>query len=907
MIPVSLQIRNFLSYGPETQTIDFSPYPLICLSGKNGHGKSAILDALTWALWGEARKTSGTIKADEHLLYAGQHTMLVSLQCSIQGNLYVIRREYTKPPTGKPNTSLTIGLVDPVRQATQPIGGNTIRSNQEAINGIVRLDFETFCSSALIRQGQSNEFSTKTPRERKDILASILRLDRYDEIRTRALEHARTCSCERTRVKTVLDRLHQEIAEARTAHGLYTTLQQQYAELAEYERSLLAREHANSLLEQSIMEQQRTYDAMKHQYATLKEAKKTHEEQFRSLVSSWRQTHRAVFLGPSPEQLEQQRATLNSELTTEQKNYALYIETKEQHMLQQHYAMTLRNEYSQHIAEYREQQQKLLDSYLGNQIRVASLLAAAQQERARCAVQAQEALARHKSIQESLCTACNEGEWELFQRTFDKRKRFYQDCLLLVEKNSAERTTLAQRAKLASSLEASCCPLCEQTLSGDAQEAIHKRIAADLSRLDHRQARLAKLLQNLKTVLQQQDKKHKVLMQEQATLKTLRAEQESLAHLHEQACKRLQEIDAQLQSLHTEQVTLETVIAAAKLSTDQHITGQEELYRNDSRVMACGAQCALLEKTLATIVFNPTRQRTLLADLRDLEAKLVIARSCETEKALQKNRAHETDRLRYLLKDANHAMTILAAELMPLYEKLSQQEAAFTEEKRTILNLRQRFENSKSKLLEQKGALEQQLSRSKALEEEYRREQESLHKLAIAIDDYQIVAAATGKDGIQALLMHELLPEIEYEANTILGRLTDNQAHIHLASLRDLKSGDVRETLDIIIADEKGVRPYELFSGGEAFRIDFALRIALSKILARRAGTALQTIIIDEGFGSQDEEGLLLVLGALRTIQHDFAKIIVVSHLPMVKDHLPVHMHVEKLPTGSVVQVIEQF
>ena len=51
------------------------------------------------------------------------------------------------------------------------------------------------------------------------------------------------------------------------------------------------------------------------------------------------------------------------------------------------------------------------------------------------------------------------------------------------------------------------------------------------------------------------------------------------------------------------------------------------------------------------------------------------------------------------------------------------------------------------------------------------------------------------------------------------------------------------------------------FSGGEAFRVDFALRIAISSLLARRAGTSLQTLIVDEGFGSQDAEGLQLIMG----------------------------------------------
>ncbi len=46
-----------------------------------------------------------------------------------------------------------------------------------------------------------------------------------------------------------------------------------------------------------------------------------------------------------------------------------------------------------------------------------------------------------------------------------------------------------------------------------------------------------------------------------------------------------------------------------------------------------------------------------------------------------------------------------------------------------------------------------------------------------------------------------------------------------------------------------------MFSGGEAFRVNFAIRLALSEVLAQRAGARLQTLVIDEGFGSQDALG----------------------------------------------------
>jgi len=174
------------------------------------------------------------------------------------------------------------------------------------------------------------------------------------------------------------------------------------------------------------------------------------------------------------------------------------------------------------------------------------------------------------------------------------------------------------------------------------------------------------------------------------------------------------------------------------------------------------------------------------------------------------------------------------------------------------------------------------------------------------IEDYQHIARAFGKDGIQGLLIEHIMPELESEANDILSRLTNNQAHLKLESQRELKSGSLKETLEIKISDAMGIRPYELFSGGEAFRIDFALRLAISKLLARRAGTSLQTLIIDEGFGSQDEEGLTHIMEALYTIQNEFAKIIIVSHLPTMKDQFPVHFAVHKGPKGSSVQVIEQ-
>jgi exonuclease SbcC len=121
---------------------------------------------------------------------------------------------------------------------------------------------------------------------------------------------------------------------------------------------------------------------------------------------------------------------------------------------------------------------------------------------------------------------------------------------------------------------------------------------------------------------------------------------------------------------------------------------------------------------------------------------------------------------------------------------------------------------------------------------------------------------------------------------------------------RAAKTSDaVIETLDIRIADELGTRSYELFSGGEAFKVNFAMRIALSKLLARRAGAQLQTLVIDEGFGTQDAQGRQLLVEAISSIQGDFERVLVVTHVEELKDLFPARIDVVKTADGSRVSV----
>ena len=205
------------------------------------------------------------------------------------------------------------------------------------------------------------------------------------------------------------------------------------------------------------------------------------------------------------------------------------------------------------------------------------------------------------------------------------------------------------------------------------------------------------------------------------------------------------------------------------------------------------------------------------------------------------------------------------------------------------------------------GAAQQEVAvldvlRSRKAEFENQRE-----GLAEQVSKFQALERAFGKDGVPAMLIEQALPQIESKANQILERLSAGSMNIRFVTQRpfkDSKRDDLRETLEIQISDGAGVRDYEMFSGGEAFRINFAIRLALYEVLAQRAGARLQTLVVDEGFGSQDEAGRQRLVEVISLVRQDFAKILVITHIDSLKEAFPNRIEVEKGPRGSMLRVV---
>jgi len=170
VLPLTLKLRNFLSYRDNAPTLHLEDVHVACLCGANGHGKSALLDAMTWALWGNAR---GLRQHHEPLLHQGQQEMSVELEFEARGQRYrVVRRYAHGPRQGASSLELSVAAGD----GYQPITANTMAATQTLLQQLISMDYDTFVNSAFLVQGRADLFTMAKPSERKEVLAKVLGL-----------------------------------------------------------------------------------------------------------------------------------------------------------------------------------------------------------------------------------------------------------------------------------------------------------------------------------------------------------------------------------------------------------------------------------------------------------------------------------------------------------------------------------------------------------------------------------------------------------------------------------------------------------------------------------------------------------------------------------------------------------
>jgi len=194
----------------------------------------------------------------------------------------------------------------------------------------------------------------------------------------------------------------------------------------------------------------------------------------------------------------------------------------------------------------------------------------------------------------------------------------------------------------------------------------------------------------------------------------------------------------------------------------------------------------------------------------------------------------------------------------------------------------------------------------KKVEEEKSKLNKKLIEMTKMDDDERILDVCVdmfGKEGIQSLIIRSVVPQIEDISNEILRKMSGGTMQLKFRTVKTTRKGEEKNTLDIEVYDKEMRRRYVLFSGGEQFRINLAIRIGISLFLASLSGMPLEMLIIDEGFGSQDESGKANVLEELNAIKTEFKKILIITHVSEIKESFPYELRVTKDEQGSHIYV----
>ena len=843
MIPYKLRLENFLSYRDNPDPLDFSGMHLVCLVGRNGHGKSALLDAITWALWGKARATS-----DDDLMHAGSSEMQVEYEFGLAGQRYnVIRKRYHRGKTRK--SELEIAVWDEKTGGWAPLTEPSIRATQARINDILRMDYDTFVHSAFLKQGEADAFTGKSPGQRKDILAAILNLSQYDAYAERAKTLAKASEGEAAVLEGALRDIETELARRPAYEEALRS-----ATLAEGRAQLARSEAERALSEAKLAVQALTgkQEAYRDLEKRLQRSQRDHQETGQQLQVVQAQLQKIEALLAERPAIETGYKVLLAARAEEQRwNERLQarqpLERERQRL--ERLLLEARAEVERDLALARR---TLTDV----RKRAEALVGLATKEAETGAVIAELETLREESRARRDRLAALRAE--------------RQGLALEQEKLKLEGEKIRERQEVLMAGETTDCPVCKKPLGEDGRRHLEDEYAQQLAAMREQ--------------FRQLQAREKALVQEESTLATkLRSDDHRLKRLSALQ-KQLAEIRAALEQAR------EAEAAFPQLS--ENVAALEQRLAGDF-APEISRQLATIEQEMAALAYDATahqRARATLSDLAGVERKMA---ALEGALAQEPGLRGQVAQLQARWQREEEGMAADQQQLQVLESAL----ASLPQAQRQLRHLTQAAERARGDwegARDQLVRAEQQLHALETLETTREERSQKLAAIKDQAARYRHLQQAFGPKGIQAMIIEAALPELETEANRLLSRLSDGRMSVRLETQRELKSGGTRETLDIIISDELGSRPYELYSGGEAFRADLALRIALSRLLARRAGAALQTLFIDEGFGTQDAHGRENLVEAIHLVKDEFALVLVITHIDELKELFPVRIQVVK-------------
>jgi DNA repair protein SbcC/Rad50 len=1011
MIPLHLSLKNFLSYTEAS--LDFSGLHTACICGSNGAGKSSLLEGITWAIWGKCRAVS-----EDDAISTGAMDARVDFTFQMHSETYRIIRSRQRDGSGNLEFQIeTSG--DGFRTLTQ----RGIHSTQVLIDQYLKIDYDTFVNSAYLRQGKADEFMLKKPADRKQILADLLKLDRYEQLADRAKESAKQYKLQaevltdslagdrvqlttmeeitqqRDELKIEIDGLQQvQVAEEKELEGFKVVLRQRetwqqqlnWEQKRDQELTQAAAQIQSDLLvattdKNRLDELLNRADQISLDYQAYLDLQQQLELlERKSDADRQAQANRQKL----QQQLDRQTQELQLSLGKSQAELALTIK-QDRELVE---ILATAGDVGKGITQLQVCRQRLAEldrlqvQVLPLQQEQLELTSKIDRETAKVQAKLNELVLREQQViaktnqQPQLVDRLKELDLKIIDLD---RKKVYQKRIEEkgLEKNghlqrldADTRSYQRQLIELDRKLELlevpdASCPLCDRPLD----ETHWQQILSD--------AKTER--ENIEQQISATQEEHSRYTQERQSLRTeykqLEAELVESKSLPEQRGKLQAQLDAiaelhlNLQEIATEKDKIELAIESKSYASELQLQLSQLLiqiatieYSDQSHALARGdvdklrwaeikqekikdaqrKQTQLIEqKSQLTAKIAATEQainqlqvdsdlRIEIIELDKQIAKLGYDRT-EHDRVSTTLRQSQSIQLQYQevqqakqtqpqllakieLLEANNRQNLIDRGQSQLeidrisleFEKIPDNDDKIESIELQLSERRQQLDLNLASL----GSLSQQLTQLSKIQTQLQSQEELLNTYKHQQKIYDELGKAFGKNGIQALVIENILPQLEAESNQILSKLSNNQFHVQFITQKatkasrtkkaNIKNAKFIDTLDIVIGDANGTRSYETYSGGESFRINFSIRLALAKLLSQRAGTPLQMLIVDEGFGTQDREGCDRLIAAINAISADFACILAVTHMPQFREAFQTRIEVHKTKNGSQLQVI---
>lgn len=785
MRPVRVEVEGFSAYR-EPVEVDFEGVDFFSLAGPTGSGKSSLIDAMIFALYGRVPRLGGNAVAPA--ISAGADRARVRLDFEVGGKVYTAARLASRTPSGGAS----------VKEARLQDGDQVLADGADnvttAIESLLRLRFDDFTRTVVLPQGDFARFLTATKAERQGLLRNLLGLDVYTLMRELA----------RTRGAVAADRAESAVRALETL------------DVPDEETAAAAIERRDELeaLASSITEDEKKL-AARDQEVT---AAQSEAEKITAAID------RLESIAP-PDRLEE----LDSLIVAARAGLDDAEEAVET-------ARTAAQELETSIEEMPSIE--ALGSWARTRERLSEL-----DERLE-----KESLAEARQTLEAEVAVLAEAKAEL---------EMARDRLVSARQEHAAH-------ELAGALVAGePCPVCDQVVESppktgevpaliDLEREVDRRSEALSSRQEEVDGARSKVT-TLESARAELERQREALL---ADLADVPGPEES-ARLSDER----ERLGGELK------VAREDLVAREKLAKEARIR-LEDLAETSRRI---GRK--LTEAQLAVAELDPP-----LSESDDLivQWKELLAWRSDLLEELRPRLESAFGAIRKAETAAATARKQLVAALekhdIPLLEPFAVQVATALQMARNTVEIHEKAAADSVELAERANLAQTEADLAASLANHLR------------------------ANGFEQWLMAGALTELVDGANDLLGQLSGGGHSLHSDDSGTFSIVDHRN------ADE--MRSVNTLSGGETFLVSLALALSLAETLAAKGGSGLDAIILDEGFGTLDDESLDTVASVLEELTGRGLMVGVITHVKELAARAPVRYEVVREPSGAKVRLI---